>query len=70
MLTASLLLVGMDGLVKWLADDRGYHVTQIAFLRYFVCLFIALGLARMSRKFCTRAWVSHAAAPRSPNFKP
>jgi drug/metabolite transporter (DMT)-like permease len=48
MLAASLLLVGMDGLVKWLADDRGYHVTQIAFLRYFVCLFIALGLARMS----------------------
>ncbi len=41
MLASSLLLVGMDGMVKWLADDRGYHVTQIAFLRYFVCLFIA-----------------------------
>lgn len=48
MLTASLLLIGMDGVVKWLADDRGYHVTQIAFLRYFVCLFMAFGMARIS----------------------
>jgi drug/metabolite transporter (DMT)-like permease len=48
MLAASLLLVGMDGVVKWLADDRGYHVTQIAFLRYFVCLFMAFGMARMA----------------------
>ncbi len=48
MLASSLRLVGMDALVKWLAADRGYHVTQIAFLRYSVCLFIAFGMARMS----------------------
>jgi len=40
--------VCMDGIVKWLAHDRGYHVTQIAFLRYAICIFIALGMARIS----------------------
>lgn len=48
MLASTLLLVGMDGLVKWLADDKGYHVTQIAFLRYAICLGIALVMARVS----------------------
>ena len=48
MLASSLLLVGMDGVVKWLAHDQGYHVTQIAFLRYAICFFIALAMARMS----------------------
>lgn len=48
MLSATLLLVGMDGLVKYLAADRGYHVTQIAFLRYAICLVMAFFMARFS----------------------
>lgn len=48
MLASTLLLVGMDGLVKYLAADQGYHVTQIAFLRYSICLVMALFMARFS----------------------
>lgn len=48
MVASAFLLIAMDGLVKWLADDRGYHVTQIAFLRYFICLFMALAMAKIS----------------------
>ena len=45
-LMAGFLLTTMDAIVKWLAAD--YAVTQIAFLRYAVGLFVALGLARAS----------------------
>ncbi|HEX9447295.1 MAG TPA: DMT family transporter [Dongiaceae bacterium] len=45
-LAAALLLTTMDAIVKWLTKD--YSVVEIAFLRYVVGLFVALGLAQAS----------------------
>jgi drug/metabolite transporter (DMT)-like permease len=60
-LTAAFLLTTMDAIVKWLTVD--YSVIQIAFLRYAVGLFIAIGLAQYSPTglggLVTRRPVSH-----------
>lgn len=60
-LSAAFLLTTMDAVVKWLTAD--YSVVQIAFLRYVVGLFIAIGLARISPTglggLVTRRPVSH-----------
>ncbi|HVJ43753.1 MAG TPA: DMT family transporter [Dongiaceae bacterium] len=45
-LAAAFLLTTMDAVVKWLTTD--YSVVQIAFLRYAIGLFIAIGLAGAS----------------------
>lgn len=45
-LTAAFLLTTMDAVVKWLTAD--YSVVEIAFLRYVIGLFIAIGLAGIS----------------------
>ncbi|MET1028399.1 MAG: DMT family transporter, partial [Dongiaceae bacterium] len=60
-LTAAFLLTTMDAVVKWLTTD--YSVTQIAFLRYVVGIFVAVGLARSSATglggLVTRRFPSH-----------
>jgi drug/metabolite transporter (DMT)-like permease len=45
-LTAAFLLTTMDAIVKWLTVD--YSVVEIAFMRYAVGFFIAIGLAQCS----------------------
>ena len=60
-LTAACLLTTMDAIVKWLTVD--YSVVQIAFMRYAVGLFVAIGLAQYSPTglggLVTRRPVSH-----------